>query len=160
MNKNKENPAAIIAAEVPARTTRSVYPEPFASMMSGREKRPLGDMFGIKKFGINLTRLAPGSQSALLHKHTLQEEFIFILEGQPTLITETNEIQLQPGMCAGFIPDDVAHKLENRTTNDVVYLEVGDRIKGDAVSYPADDLVGIFDANGQWSFAHKNGEPY
>lgn len=159
MNKNKKNPA-IIAAEVPARTIRSVYPEPFASMMSGREKRPLGDVFEIKKFGINLTRLAPGAQSALLHKHTLQEEFIFILEGQPTLITETDEIQLQPGMCAGFTPDGVAHKLENRTKNDVVYLEIGDRIQGDAVSYPADDLVGTFDINGQWSFTHKNGRPY
>ena len=160
MNKNQANSVAVMATEAPARVTRSAYPEPFASMMSGREKRPLGDIFGIRNFGINLTRLAPGSQSALLHKHTLQEEFIFILEGQPILVTETDEIQLQPGMCAGFTPEGVSHKLVNRTASDVVYLEVGDRIKGDEVSYPADDLVGIFDSNGQWRFTHKNGESY
>ncbi|EKD71973.1 MAG: hypothetical protein ACD_46C00043G0003 [uncultured bacterium] len=160
MNKNNKHPLAIVATDVPARVKPSVYPEPFASMMTGREKHPLGDIFGIKNFGVNLTRLASGSRSALLHKHKLQEEFIFILEGQPTLVTETNEIQLHPGMCAGFIPGSTAHQLVNRTSSDVVYLEVGDRTKGDEVSYPADDLVAIFGSDDQWHFTHKNGNPY
>jgi uncharacterized cupin superfamily protein len=129
-------------------------------MMAGREKHPLGDIFGIKNFGVNLTRLAPGSQSALLHRHKLQEEFIFILEGQPTLVTESSEIQLRPGMCAGFTLDGVAHKLVNNTSIEVVYLEIGDRTKGDQVSYPADDLVAVFDTDGQWRFTHKDGKPY
>src|SRR5579871_6473547 len=93
---------ACIAIEVPARKKPSIYPEPFASMMVGREKRSLGDIFGIKNFGVNLTKLAPGARSALLHRHKLQEEFIYILQGQPTLVTENGDIHLQPGMCAGF----------------------------------------------------------
>jgi uncharacterized cupin superfamily protein len=155
-----DTPIAIEVTDVPPRAKRSAYPEPFASMMSGRDKHILGDLFGIKNFGVNLTRLAPGAQSALLHRHKLQEEFIYILEGQPTLVTETDEIQLRPGMCAGFTPEGVAHQLVNRTSSDVVYLEIGDRIKGDEVSYPADDLVAVFGSDGQWHFTHKNGKPY
>lgn len=155
-----EKPLAIVAADVPPRVKRSVYPEPFASMMAGREKRQLGDLFGIQNFGVNLTRLAPGAMSALLHRHKVQDEFVYILEGQPTLVTETTEIQLHPGMCAGFTPTGEAHHLVNRTSSDVVYLEVGDRLKGDSASYPADDLVADLSSDGQWHFTHKDGKSY
>lgn len=157
MENNK--PIAILASDVPPRTKRTSYPEPFASMMKGRDKRALGDVFGIKNFGVNLTQLAPGACSALLHKHSLQEEFIFILEGRPMLVTETAEVQLYPGMCAGFTPNTPAHQLVNRTTTPVIYLEMGDRIKGDAASYPADDLLGVLTTDG-WHFTHKDGQAY
>ncbi|HHT9952831.1 TPA: cupin domain-containing protein [Legionella pneumophila] len=160
MNKDKHSLLAIAAAEVPPRTKPSIYPEPFTSMMTDRQKHALGDFFGIKNFGVNLTRLAPGAQSALLHKHKLQEEFVFILKGQPTLVTETADIQLHPGMCAGFTPDGTAHQLVNRTADEVVYLEIGDRTQGDEVNYPADDLAAVFGNDGQWHFMHKNGMPY
>src|SRR5215216_6595685 len=124
--KNNINPIALQAKDLPLRAKRTAYPEPFASMVAGRERRPLGDIFGITNFGVNLTHLPPGSRSALLHKHKLQEEFIYILEGQPTLVTETEEIQLHEGMCAGFIPSGSAHHLLNRTLSDVLYLEIGD----------------------------------
>lgn len=151
---------AMMAEEIPARTKKSAYPEPYASMMNGREKHQLGDFFGITNFGVNLVRLAPGSRSALLHKHSLQQEFIYILQGEPTLVTEDTQQQLHPGMCAGFMPDGAAHQLVNDSHADVVYLEVGDRTKGDVVSYPADDLAAEFTADGHWIFTHKNGQPY
>jgi uncharacterized cupin superfamily protein len=158
--ENSLHPITLIATDVPVRTKRSIYPEPFASMMKGREKRQLGDIFGIKNFGVNLTNLAPGSKSTLLHKHKLQEEFIFILEGEPILVTETTEVQLYPGMCAGFIPDGQAHQLINRSSSNVVYLEIGDRTKGDEVIYPVDDLIATFGSDSQWHFTHKNGQSY
>lgn len=154
-----KNPIATLATDIPPRTKLSIYPEPFASMMKGREKRNLGDFFGIKDFGVNLTKLAPGAQSALLHKHSVQEEFIFIVAGQPTLITESEEILLSEGWCAGFTPNGHAHQLVNRTQHDVIYLEVGTRTPGDHVTYPADDLVATFTEQ-QWIFARKNGEKY
>lgn len=117
-------PIVIIAAEIPSKKT-SIYPEPFASMMNGREKRRLGDIFGIQKFGVNLTQLAPGARSALLHRHSVQEEFIYILEGNPTLFTEADKIELKPGMCAGFTPSGNAHYLQNNTPQNVIYLEIG-----------------------------------
>lgn len=158
--KNKKTQIAILASDVPARAKPSIYPEPFASMMKGREKRQLGDVFGIKNFGVNLTKLTPGARSALLHRHTLQEEFIYILEGCPTLMTENEKIILQPGMCAGFVPEGSAHYLINLTQDNVLYLEVGNRTSGDAVTYPTDDLVAVFNSEQQWDFTHKNGEKY
>ena len=95
-------PVAILAPHAPARTRPSIYPEPFASRMGGREKRPLGDLFGLTHFGVNLTRLAPGGLSALRHAHSRQDELIYILEGNPTLVTNAGETLLRPGMCAGF----------------------------------------------------------
>ena len=153
-------PIAIRACDAPARKIPSVYPEPFASMMTGRIKHTLGDLFKIKNFGVNITRLSPGARSALLHRHKLQEEFIYVLEGEPVLVTDVDEIQLYPGMCAGFIPEGPAHQLVNRSENDVLYLEIGDRTPGDEVTYPIDDLVAVSAPNGQWAFTHKNGEAY
>lgn len=156
-----DRPAAIDAASAPKRTKPSNYPEPFFSRMARREKQPLGDIFGLSHFGVNLTRLLPGGESALLHRHSLQEEFVYILEGEPTLITEAQEIQLRPGMCAGFAAaQGPAHQLVNRTSADVVYLEIGDRAAGDEATYPNDDIEARFIAPGQWHFVHKNGEPY
>ena len=153
-------PLAIIAAEAPPRTKPSNYPEPFFSRMAKREKRQLGDLFGLRNFGVNLTTLAPGGESALLHRHSRQDEFIYILAGEPTLVTDVGETRLAPGMCAGFPARGVAHQLVNRTRADVVYLEIGDRTAGDEGEYPRDDLKAVMDADGRWSFRHKDESPY
>lgn len=155
-----KKPTAIIAADAPLRKTPSSYPEPFASRMAGRDKRPLGDLFGLNNFGVNLTRLAPNAVSALRHAHTRQDEFIYILEGSPTLRTDEGPTRLTPGMCAGFQSGTGnAHHLVNETDEDVVYLEVGDRTAGDEATYPDDDLQAEFVA-GRWRFTRKDGTPY
>jgi uncharacterized cupin superfamily protein len=160
MSDEPLKPLAIEALAAAPRIKPSNYPEPFFSRMAGREKRPLGDLFGLKNFGVNLTRLAPGGESALMHRHSRQDEFIYILQGEPTLVTETGELQLRPGMCAGFPAMGAAHHLVNRTTSDALYLEIGDPTPGDAGAYPNDDLVATLDETGQWRFAHKDGRPY
>lgn len=151
---------AIVAAEAPVRSRPSNYPEPFASRMAGREKRPLGDLFGLSNFGVNLTRLAPHSASSLRHAHSQQDEFIYVLEGHPTLHTDTGREQLSPGMCAGFrAGSGNGHRLLNETTETVVYLEIGDRTPGDQGSYPDDDLKALL-IDGKWAFFHKDGTAY
>jgi uncharacterized cupin superfamily protein len=157
---DSQKPIAVPASTVPPRTKPSNYPEPFFSRMLKREKRPLGDVFGLKNFGVNLTRLLPGGESALLHRHSKQDEFIYILEGEPTLVTETAEVTLSPGMCAGFPAAGEAHQLVNRTDADVLYLEVGDRTPGDQGSYPKDDIQATLGPDGKWMFTHKDGRPY
>ena len=153
-------PIAIKASDAPARTKPSNYPEPFASRMAGRQKRPLGDLFGLTNFGVNLTRLAPNAVSALRHAHTKQDEFIYILQGHPTLHTDEGRTQLSPGMCAGFkAGTDNGHHLINETLEDVLYLEIGDRTPGDEGSYPDDDLKALLE-DGLWKFVHKDGTPY
>ena len=153
-------PVAIIASDVPPRAKNSNYPEPFASRMAGRVKRQLGDLFGLVNFGVNMTRLLPGGASALRHAHTVQDEFIYILEGHATLITDEGETALAPGMCAGFkAGTGNGHHLVNRSGGDVVYLEVGDRLAGDSATYPDDDIQATMQ-DGGWKFTHKDGRPY
>jgi len=153
-------PVTIEARSAPLRVKPSNYPEPYASRMSQREKRPLGDLFGLRTFGVNLTRLRPGGISALHHRHTHQDEFVYVLEGEPTLVTDVGETPLRPGLCAGFPANGRAHHLENRTDRDVLLLEVGDRAAADAVLYPEDDLAANTDEEGRRIFAHKDGRPY
>ncbi len=153
-------PLALRAVDAPPRTKPSVYPEPFFSRMALREKRPLGDLFGLRNFGVNLTRIAPGGESALLHRHSKQDEFIYILEGEPTLVTDAGEVVLSPGMCAGFPAQGVAHQLVIRSRSDVLYLEIGDRTPGDEGYYPRDDIKATLGADGKWTFTHKDGRPY
>ena len=123
-------------------------------------KHPLGDLFGLSNFGVNLTRLAPNAVSALRHAHTKQDEFVYILQGRPTLRTDEGRTQLTPGLCAGFkAGTGNAHHLINETTEEVVYLEVGDRTPGDEGGYPDDDLKASL-VEGRWKFVRKNGTPY
>ena len=151
---------ALQAIEVPPRTKPSNYPEPFASRMQGREKRQLGDHFGLSHFGVNLTRLAPGAVSALRHAHSRQDEFVYILSGHPALYTDEGRTLLSPGMCAGFkAGTGNAHHLVNESAEDVLYLEVGDRTPGDEGRYPDDDLKAEM-REGQWRFTRKDGTPY
>jgi uncharacterized cupin superfamily protein len=109
---------------------------------------------------VNLTRLAPGGESALLHRHSRQDEFVYVLEGEPTLVTDRGEVQLAPGMCAGFPAQGLAHQLVNRTDRDVVYLEIGDRTPGDEGTYPVDDLKASLTADGRWIYTRKDGRAY
>lgn len=153
-------PIALVAADAAPRTRPSLYPEPFASRMRGRTKRALGELFGLRNFGVNLTRLEPGAVSALRHAHSRQDEFIYVLEGQPALHTDEGLTRLAPGMCAGFpAGSGNAHYLVNDTAAAVVYLEIGDRSSGDQAHYPDDDLRAEL-IDGRWAFSHKDGSPY
>jgi uncharacterized cupin superfamily protein len=128
--------------------------------MAGRLKHPLGELFGLANFGVNITTITPGGVSSLRHAHTKQDEFIYVLEGHPTLHTDEGCTRLSPGMCAGFkAGTGNAHRLVNETEADVVYLEVGDRTPGDEASYPDEDLEAAF-VDGQWRFMRKDGAPY
>ncbi|HZQ73189.1 MAG TPA: cupin domain-containing protein [Burkholderiales bacterium] len=128
--------------------------------MAGRRKQPLGDLFGLSNFGVNRTTLAPGASSALRHAHSRQDEFVYVLQGHPTLHTDEGRTRLSPGMCAGFkAGTGNGHRLVNETAQDVVILEVGDRTPGDEGSYPDDDIKAAL-VDGKWVFQHKDGTPY
>lgn len=128
--------------------------------LEGRSRRRLGDALGLENFGVNLTRLEPGTHSAHRHWHTRQDEFIYVLEGEITLITDAGEQLLTPGMCAGF-PAGTAdgHQLINRGAVPALYLEVGDRLPGDQAHYSDVDLHGRARA-GAYVFTRKDGSFY
>lgn len=136
------------------------YPVVFQELCADREKRALGDPLGLTNFGVNLVILKPGSGSAERHWHSKQDELIYVLEGELSLITDAGEQVLKPGMTAGF-PAGVAdgHQLVNKSDEEARYLEIGDRTAGDEVAYPDIDLAGKF-ADGGFKFFKKDGTPY
>ena len=142
---NQPPPVALVAIDAPKRIKPSNYPQPFASQMIGREKHPLGDLFGLTNFGVNLTQLAPGAVSSLRHAHTTQDEFVYVLQGHPTLHTDEGRTHLSPGMCAGF---------KAGTGNGHRLLEMGGRSPADAVIDPGDDTKAVL-VDGKWFLAIK-----
>jgi uncharacterized cupin superfamily protein len=155
-----EKLVAIDIWEAPARPSRSPFPAEFAAKLNKREKHPLGDLFGLTVFGINLTKIEPGGQSAVRHAHSVNDEFIYVVKGEPTLVTDAGETPMKPGMCAGFkAGNGDAHHLLNKTGEDVYYLEIGDRLPNDEVVFPDDDLA-VVKKDGKRSFSRKDGTPY
>ena len=139
---------------------RSVYPEPFRSRMGDRTKRRLGDAAGLTQFGVNLVTLQPGAQSALRHWHTLEDEFVFVLEGELVLVTDAGEQLLGPGTCAGYPAGSTdAHHFVNRGPAVARFLEIGSRVDADVAHYPDDDLMWSVDDTG-FHAAHKDGRRY
>jgi uncharacterized cupin superfamily protein len=155
-----ERPVSVTATTVPPRVRQSIYPEPFATMMAGRTKRPLGDLFGLQSFGVNHTTLEPGAMSALRHRHSVQDEFVMVLTGTLVLVHDGGETALSAGDCAGFPRGGTAHHLVNRSDAPATYLEIGDRAPGDTAEYPDDDLVAILGPDSAWRFTRKDGTPY
>jgi uncharacterized cupin superfamily protein len=138
----------------------SSYPEPFRSRMGDRVKRRLGNACGLTQFGVNLVTLAPGGQSALRHWHTLEDEFVYVLDGEVVLVTDAGEQVLAAGMCAGYPAGSRdGHHFVNRSAARAQYLEVGTRVKGDMATYPDDDLMWGDDGDRKYA-AHKDGRKY
>jgi uncharacterized cupin superfamily protein len=143
---------------LPPRAT-SGYPEPFRSRVLPREKRALGNALGLTKIGVNLTTLPPGKESSMRHFHTLEDELVFIVDGEVVLRTDEGEQVLTSGMCAGF-PAGVsnAHQLVNRSNRPARYLEISNRDPSDVAEYPHDDLVLRRDTDGSFIFGSKSGQ--
>lgn len=153
-------PPALDPASVAPRSS-SGYPEPFRSRVLPRAKRALGDALGLTKIGVNLTTLPPGKESSMRHFHTLEDEFVFVLEGEVVLRTNEGEQALVPGMCAGF-PAGVSngHQLVNRSDRAARYLEISNRDPRDSAEYPDADLAYVRGSDGRPVFTHKDGTPY
>jgi uncharacterized cupin superfamily protein len=138
----------------------SGYPREFAARMGDRVKRRLGDACGLTHMGVNLVTLGPNGQSALRHWHTSEDEFVYMLEGELTLITDAGEQTLTAGMAAGFPAGKRdAHHFVNRSNAPALYLEIGERIERDNAFYPDDDVMWVETEKGTIA-AHKDGRPY
>jgi uncharacterized cupin superfamily protein len=151
---------ALDPAELPPRCS-SGYPEPFRSRVLPREKRALGDALGLSKIGVNLTTLPPGKESSMRHFHSLEDELIYVLEGEVVLRTDAGDQVLCAGMCAGF-PAGArdGHQLINRSDRPARYLEISNRDLADTAEYSDVDMAYGKAADGQAVFTRKDGTPY
>lgn len=125
------------------------------------KSRDLGAPFGLTQFGVIMETLPPGSRSSIRHWHTKSDEFVMVLEGVLTLVTDEGETEMSSGMVAGFSAGrENAHHLINRSDVDARFLVVGTRVPGDEVHYPHDDFKWAVGDDGTWFAAHKDGTPY
>lgn len=155
MKKNGPVLAASIASK-----SGSGYPEPFNTVVGNGRWKPLGDQFELTQFGINLETLNPGDQSALRHWHSLSDEFVYVLVGELSLVTDAEETPLRAGMCVGFKAGERnGHHLINRGSAQAQVLVIGSRVPGDTAFYPDDDLVWLPTEDGRVP-VHKDGQAY
>lgn len=151
---------ALDPADAPQRNG-STYPEPFASRCLPREKRVLAAALGLQHLGVNLTTLWPGKESSMRHYHTLEEEMVFVVEGEVTLVTDGGEQVLCAGQCAGFPAGTTdGHHLINRSDKPARYLEISSKVVGDTAGYSDVDLVYCGQVDGKSKFTRKDGTPY
>jgi uncharacterized cupin superfamily protein len=151
-------PPAFDPKDLPEQSS-SGYPEPYKSRVAGRYRRRLGDHAGLRNFGVNLTRLEPGFESSMRHWHEKQDEFIYVLEGELTLVTDAGRQKLGPGMAAGFPAGKAdGHQLVNESDRPAIYLEIGDRTPDDAATYSDVDLA-VRMVDGKWVYSRKDGKP-
>lgn len=140
--------------------TRSNYPQELQHIVKGRSRKRLGKAAGLKNFGVNLVTLQSGSCSSIRHWHSKQDEFIYIVEGEVTLVTNEGEQHLTVGDCAGFPAGEAnGHHLINKSDFLAKYLEIGDKTSGDTVNYPDEDLVAK-DSDTGWIFTRKDSSSY
>jgi uncharacterized cupin superfamily protein len=136
--------------------TGSAYPKPFDAPCAARSRQRLGVPAGLTDFGVNLLRLPPRAWSSQRHWHMAEDEFVFIIEGEVVLVTDSGEEILRAGDSAGFkagIKD--GHHLQNRSEHEAVVLEIGSRKLEDEGDYSDIDMR--FTPSG---FTHKDGKPY
>jgi len=134
------------------------YPDPFNAACAGRTRRRLGDAGALRDFGVNLMTLPPGKWSSQRHWHSHEDEFVYVLEGELTLVENDGEIILRKGDCAAF-PKGTGngHHLQNRGSIEAVYLEVGSRHPDDLTTCSDIDLMSH---NRDGAFVQKDGTPF
>ena len=136
--------------------TTSGYPAPLKDAVLGREKAALGNLAGLTQFGINLTRLKPGAASALRHWHDNEDEFVYVLEGELTLIEDEGETLLRPGDAAGFkagVPN--GHHLVNRSEEPCTFVAIS---AGPRTGGGYSDIDMVFTDDGR--FCRRDGTEY
>ena len=154
----QKKPVAVDATTLPVKTG-SGYPAPYDEPCKERQRQVLGDVFGLNDFGVNYMTLPPGAWSSQRHWHSHEDEFVYVLSGTATLVTDDGETQLAPGMCAGFASGETnGHQLVNSTDQPVVYLEIGTRNADDDGFYSDIDMQILKRAKGG-DFTRKDGSP-
>lgn len=135
----------------------SSYPSPFDRPCDDRVRQRLGNAGGLSDFGVNLMHLPPGNWSSQRHWHSHEDEFVYVLEGELTLVEDDGETVLRTGDCAAFPKrSGNGHHLINRSGSMAVYLEIGSRSPADVTTCSDIDMMS---ANADGRFVHKDGTP-
>jgi uncharacterized cupin superfamily protein len=137
------------------------YPLPFKASLADRLKRSLSARLALEHLDVNILELPPATWSSQRCWHSHDDEFVYILNGEVWLVSETAEQHLQAGMCAGFAAGvSDAHHLVNRSAEAAVILEVRTKKPANLPTFPDIDLEARRDGPGKLSYADKQGGAY
>jgi len=140
---------------VPTRTGSS-YPTPFDQPCTGLARQRLARNAGLTSFGVNLTVIPPGGWSSQRHWHSHEDEFVWVVEGELTLVTDAGEELLRAGDCAAFKRGEAdGHHLVNKSGRPAKVLEIGNGEDADRCVYPDIDMLA-----GPEGFTHRDGTSY
>ncbi|HZK88670.1 MAG TPA: cupin domain-containing protein [Stellaceae bacterium] len=140
--------------------TGTLYPSPFDEPCRSRQRTRLADAAGLTQYGVNLVRLPPGAWSSQRHWHIAQDEFVYVVSGEVTLVTDAGAETLRVGACAGFkAGDENGHHLQNRSTGDATFLEMGTRPPDDGAHYSDIDMMAPARAQPA-QYCRRDGTPY
>lgn len=140
----------------------SKYPAPHDAPCRERRVRRLGEAGGLTRLGVSEVVLPPGAWSSQRHWHAEEDEFVWVLEGEVTLVTDAGETVLRAGECAAFkagVRD--GHCAQNRSAAPARLLAMSNRSDEDHGEYPDLDLVatpGRYTGRGR--YLHRDGTPY
>lgn len=102
--------------------------------------------------------LPPGGWSSQRHWHSHEDELVYVLEGELTLVEDDGETLLQRGDCAAFPKGSGnGHHLINKSSTTAVFLEVGSRNPHDLTTCSDIDMMS---SNADGRFVHKDGTAY
>jgi|TARA_Y100000590_G_scaffold466656_1_gene642790 uncharacterized cupin superfamily protein len=160
MTKNIDNKILLTDTLSIEPDSSSLYPKPFDQIVKGRHRHRVSNVVGLTKFGVNVVRLESGAFSSARHWHTKQDEFIYVLAGTLTLVSDEGHTEISEGTSVGF-PAGVSngHQIANFSKSDAWYIEVGDRPSNEIVTYPDIDMLNTVD-NGKPFFTHKDGRAF
>ena len=118
----------------------------------------LSDEGGLTQFGAHIHTLQPGSRSSDRHWHEEEDEFLYVVSGEATVIEDDGAHTLRPGDAACW-PAGVAnaHQVVNRLGTPCSYLILGSRAIPDVVHYPdRGDVLYAFE-DGSWRLQRTDG---
>jgi uncharacterized cupin superfamily protein len=132
------------------------YPSPFDVPCIAQSCQRLARFAGLTQFGVNVTVIEAGAWSSQRHWHSHEDEFVWVLNGELTLVTDAGEELLRAGDCAAFRRGDPdGHHLVNRSGEPVRVLEIGTADPQDRCTYPDIDMIADYRG-----YTHRDGKPY
>ena len=127
-----------------------------AEQYGASERLRYSDAGGLTQFGAHVETLQPGSRSSERHWHEEEDEFLYVISGEATVIEDDGAHPLGPGDAACWPAGAAnAHQVVNRSGAPCTYLIFGTRMAHEAIHYPDVGRVGYIE-RGAWRLHRKD----
>jgi uncharacterized cupin superfamily protein len=109
----------------------------------------VGLFIGARKLGYRVCEIPPGKAFCPLHSHQAEEEFFYVLKGNPSIRTLRGTIECRPGDFIAFPTGERGtHQLRNDAQDPCVVLMVGMNSEDEVCFYPDSQKV-LVDVRGR-----------